>query len=303
MTPQNDRIHSETKALERDAAIILASCAPSHSLTASSVLNSPIDMTKENEGPDKGKLVGAVVQTVRLLRVLAESREPMGVSVAARAAQVNTSTAFNVLRTLTSEGLTAFDEKTKTYRLGAGLFDLAKGLLNSNLSDLIRAELPRLAAETGRLIALWEIVDDRVMLIDRALIDRPVRLDLAVTQRMPLMLGAVGRAAAARLSLKDAELRRHFKPLRWAGTIDAARYINEVREAEQTGYGVDRETLYTGIIAIAAIITDDRGQPVFGLSAIDFANQIDDAEIARVGERLAAAAKSFSPRPAVAGHP
>lgn len=252
-------------------------------------------MTDDIEGPGKGKLVGAVVQTVRLLRVLAASGEPMGVSAAARAAKVNTSTAFNVLRTLTVEGLTAFDEPTKTYRLGAGLFDLAKGLLNSNLKDLIRAELPRLAVETGRLIALWEIVDERVMLIDRALVDRPVRLDLAVTQRMPLMLGAVGRAAAARLDLKDADLKRYFKPLRWAGSIDAARYIREVRAAERDGYGVDRETLYTGIVAIAAIITDDTGRPVFGLSAIDLANQIDDARIAEVGAKLAETARGFSP--------
>lgn len=264
------------------------------SLTLSGLLNSPVRMTEDNEAPGKGKLVGAVVQTVRLLRVLADSGVPMGVSAAARTAKVNTSTAFNVLRTLTVEGLTTFDEATKTYRLGAGLFELAKGLLNSNLADLIRAELPRLAIETGRLIALWEIVDDRVVLIDRALVDRPVRLDLAVTQRMPLMLGAVGRAAAARLELKDADLKRYFKPLRWAGPIDAARYIGEVRAAERNGYGVDRETLYHGIVAIAAIITDEQGRPAFGLSAIDLANQIDDEDIAMVGEKLAEAARRFS---------
>ena len=209
----------------------------------------------------KGKQVGAVVQTIRLLRVLAARGEPMGVSAAARAAQVNTSTAFNVLRTLTAEGLTAFDEATKTYCLGAGLFDLAKGLFTGNLADVIKPELPRLAAETGRLIALWEIVGDRVVLVDRALVNQPVRLDLAVTQRMPLMLGAVGRAAAAQLKLGDAALRRSFRPLRWAGEIDAGRYIREVREAEQKGFGVDRQTLYKGIIAVAAIITDERGQP------------------------------------------
>lgn len=268
--------------------------APSPSLTARGVVNSPARMTERKDTPAKGKLVGAVVQTVALLRVLAASGTPLGVSSAARAAQINTSTAYNVLRTLTAEGLTAFDPVAKTYRLSAGLFDLAKGLLNSNLADLIRAELPRLAAETGRLIALWEIVDDRVVLIDRALIDRPVRLDLAVTQRMPLMLGAIGRAAAARLALTDADLRRYFKPLRWAGSIDATRYIGEVRAAEQDGYGVDRETLYSGIVAIAAIITDDRGRPAFGISAIDLANQIDDADIARVGETLAAVAAGFS---------
>ena len=264
------------------------------SLTSAAAAHSHADMTKDGEPQGKGKLVGAVVQTVRLLRVLAASDEPLGVSAAARAAQVNTSTAFNVLRTLTAEGMTTFDEATKTYRLGSGLFELAKRLLTSNVADLLRAELPRLAAETGRLIALWEVVDDRVVLIDRALVNRPVRLDLAVTQRMPLMLGAVGRAAAAQLQLSDAELRRGFRALRWAGNIDAARYIGEVRTAQRNGYGVDRDTLYTGIVAIAAIVADENGRPAFGLSAIDLSNNIDDDEVAVVGKTLAAAAEKFS---------
>jgi DNA-binding IclR family transcriptional regulator len=130
-------------------------------------------------------------------------------------------------------------------------------------------------------------------------VDRPVRLDLAVTQRMPLLLGAVGRAAAAGLDIDDQELRRQFRRLRWAGTIDAGRYLAEVKDARRTGYGVDRETLYNGIVAIAAIITDETGRPAYGISAIELANRIDDVEIAEVGERLAATAASLSrsPRP------
>jgi DNA-binding IclR family transcriptional regulator len=264
------------------------------SLTRAAPPHSHAGMTKDGEPQGKGKLVGAVVQTVALLRVLAASDEPLGVSAAARAAQVNTSTAFNVLRTLTAEGMTIFDEATKTYRLGSGLFELAKRLLTGNVADLLRAELPRLAAETGRLIALWEVVDDRVVLIDRALVNRPVRLDLAVTQRMPLMLGAVGRAAAAQLKLSDADLRRGFKALRWSGQIDATQYIAEVRTAREKGYGVDRDTLYSGIVAIAAIVTDDHGRPAYGLSAIDLSNNIDDRQVSAVGEALAAVARKFS---------
>ncbi|MBB4155557.1 DNA-binding IclR family transcriptional regulator [Sphingomonas jinjuensis] len=267
------------------------------SLTLVHRMPSPGIMSEETEGPGKGKLVGAVVQTVKLLRVLAASDAPLGVSAAARAAEVNTSTAFNVLRTLSIEGLVDFDAATKSYSLGAGLFDIAKGLLGRNLVDLIRPEIVRLANETGRLIALWEVVDDRVVLIDKALVDRPVRLDLAVTQRMPLMLGAVGRAAAAGLDIDDQELRRHFRKLRWAGSIDASRYLAEVKEARRTGYGVDRETLYNGIVAIAAIITDETGRPAYGISAIELANRIDDDEIAHVGERLAATAASLSRSP------
>ncbi|ALG62249.1 hypothetical protein WG74_06045 [Citromicrobium sp. JL477] len=242
----------------------------------------------------KGKPVGAVLQAVRLLRALSDADAPMGVSAAARAANINTSTAFNVLRTLTAETLTVFDETTKTYSLGPGLLDLSRTLRQPALADRLRAELPELAAQTGRLIALWEFTGTRVILIDRAQSNRPVRLDLDLTQRMPRYLGAIGRAAAAADQLGKAALKKEFGKLRWAGNFTLEDYIQSVDSARELGYGVDRTALYEGIVAIASAVTDADGQPVFGLSAIEFAEGMSDEDIAQTGELLADVARRYS---------
>lgn len=242
----------------------------------------------------KGKPVGAVVQTIRLLRALSDADEPMGVSAAARAANINTSTAFNVLRTLTTETLTVFDETTKTYALGPGLLDLSRTLRQPTLVEKLRVELPKLAAQSGRLIALWELTETRVNLIDRAQINRPVRLDLDLTQRMPRYLGAIGRVAAAADGLSKAALKKEFSKLRWASDVSFDDYTQSIEAAREHGYGVDRADLYEGIVAIASVVTDAEKRPVLGLSAIEFSERISDYDIAKTGEMLAAVAQRYS---------
>ena len=248
------------------------------------------------DGP-KIKVVGAVVHAVALLRVLAASPKPIGASAAAREAKINTSTAFNILRTLTVERLVSFDAPSKTYRLASGIFELAKSI-GHDLSAVIKAELGPLSERTGCLIVLWEVMGDRVILADRAVPDRPVGLNV-VTRRMPLMLGAVGRAMTAALHLSDVEIKKQFAKLRWQGPITIREYIADVRQTEVTGYAIDVGQLYLGITSIAAVVTDQSGAPVYGISAIDMSSLLDELKIDNIGAELARVARALS-APAIA---
>lgn len=251
-------------------------------------------MDDNEAGHSKFKPVGAVLQTIRLLRVLARSERPLGVSAAARAAQVNTSTAFNVLRTLAAENMATFDATTKSYGLGPGIYDLAKGLSDHKLIELMRAEIERLASEANCLIALWQVADDRLTLLHRAVADRPVRLDLAITQRMPLLLGALGRAVAAAKGLSNRDIGKQFAALRWQQPLTLDQYLADVEDARRRGYAVDREILYSGIVTVAATINDETGEPRYGISAIELADRTGEDDVARVGEQLVAACRLFS---------
>ena len=244
------------------------------------------------------KMVGAVTQAVALLRALAASPKPLGASAAARAARINTSTAFNILRTLTAERVTSFDEASKTYSLGLGLFELAKGI-GGDLPAVLKAELNRLSESTGCLMVLWEVAGDRVVLYDRVTPDRPIGLHM-VTQRMPIMLGAVGRAMAASMKLSEAEMKRRFGKLRWQAPITFREYLNDVRQAAERGFAVDVDRLYLGVTSVAAVITDQTGVPAYGLSAIEMSLLVNHDRIEAIGKELAAVARGLSARPASA---
>lgn len=231
--------------------------------------------------------VGAVVHALRILRHLAALGAPAGVSAIARATQVNTSTCFNILRTLTAEGLVVFDPENKTYRLGLGVLELAVGLLGTNHGDLIRPELERLAADTPALICLWQVVgDDRLVLLDRAWRPGAVRLDLPVGKRLPSLAGAVGRAIAHARGLSDADLRGRFAALRWQQPISFEKYLASLRDVQRHGYARDAGITYVGVDSVAAAVPDHTGRPRYGVSAVSIRGQMSDAELHRVGCEL-----------------
>ena len=238
------------------------------------------------------KLVGAVTQAIALLRVLAASRKPMGVSAAAREAKINTSTAFNILRTLAAERLVSFDEVSKTYQLASGLFELAKGI-GSDLPAVLKAELSRISEITGCLMVLWEIVGDRAVLSDRVVPDRPIGLNM-VTRRMPILLGAVGRATAAAMKPELNEIKRRFGKLRWQAEVTLSEYLDDVRSARSLGYAVDRGRLYLGITSVASVITDEGSAPIYGISAIEMSVLLDEKRTDMIGRELAAVARGLS---------
>ena len=184
-------------------------------------------MNDEQAGAGGAKLVGAVLQAVRLLQAIEHSERPLGVSALARAGKVNPSTAFNILRTLVAVEFVTFDAVAKTYRLGDGLLKLSEGLIGQSILDAVRRQTELLATETNSLVGIWQITDDRLVLIDRAVPSSPMRLEMALKHRMPLMLGALGRAMAATLKLSDRKLRAEFKALRW----------EEPRRKEPSGIG------------------------------------------------------------------
>lgn len=252
------------------------------------VLNSDAPLTAPADPSPAGRPVGALVQAMRILRFLAAHGAPEGVSVIARASGVNGSTCFNILRTLSTEGVVHFDPATKTYRLGFGVLELATGLLGTNPGELIRPELERLALTHGALICLWHVTDsDRIVLIERAFDPDAIRVDLPRGKRLPALIGAVGRVIAARRALDAGELRRRFATLRWQSPPRFDEYALSVTEAGRLGYGIDRGQLYIGVDTVGAVVCDRQGAPRYGISSITLYGQKDDAQLAAAGRDMA----------------
>ncbi len=238
-----------------------------------------------------GTSVGAVVQALRILRHLAGQATPAGATAISRATGINTSTCFNILRTLVAERLVEFDTAAKSYRLGFGVVELASGLVGANVADLLRPELERLAAGHNALFALWRVTEaDRLVLVERVAAPSALRPEMRVGLRMPACSGAVGRCVAAARDLDEAALRRAFAEVRWQRAPSFAAWRAEVRRAGRLGYALDRGQIFRGVDAVAAVVTDRAGQPRLGLSAIAIDGLVTRGELVAIGGELAAAA-------------
>lgn len=240
------------------------------------------------------KSVGAVTQAFALLRVLSRTDEPQGVTALARAADVNPSTAFNILRTLVSENAVAFDERTKAYRLCFGLLDICTNLVTRSMAEEIQGDLQRIADNTNCLVGLWQATNANMQLVTRAVADSPMRLDMQVHHKLPSFAGALGRAWAAAQQFDEEKLRKGFGETRWEGPLDAERYVTEVGMARRAGYAIDEGALHPGIVTIASVIVDGEGRVTHGLSASDIAHRLDRSRLAELGEDLRTLAARFS---------
>ena len=242
----------------------------------------------------QGRPVGALVHALRILRHLAAEGTSEGVTAIARATGVNGSTCFNILRTLTAEGLVVFDPADKTYRPGFGLVELAIGVLGTNPSELIHPELERLTREHRTMMTLWHITDsDRFVLIDRAFDPRATRVEMPQGMRLPAMIGGIGRMIAAHRNLPEDELKRAFDKLRWQSPPTFEAYKEGVAQARLRAYSIDNGQVYSGVDVISALIRDAAGTPRYGISSISLVGQTTPEtqhaigrELARTGARL-----------------
>ncbi|MBY6002288.1 helix-turn-helix domain-containing protein [Salipiger bermudensis] len=240
------------------------------------------------------KLVPAVQNAMIIMRLLAASGRPMGATQIAREAGLNVSSAFNILRTLSHEGLLSFDPEAKTYVIGMGLMEFAAPLLGANPSDLIRPTLTAIAQEHQVAIALWQITaNQRIVLIDRFTAPNIVQAVMARSSRLPVFAGGVGRVYAARMGLTKAQTRKGFDSVRWQDEPAFETYWADVQAARESGTAQDRGHLFRGLDIVAALSVDAAGVPRLGMSSITITGQQTDESLDRVGAALAEAGRQI----------
>lgn len=241
------------------------------------------------------KDVGAVAHAVTILHHLSEAAQPLGVAAIARATNISPSSCFAILRTLARYRLAAFRDSDKTYSLGMGIAELATGLVGLRYTDLIRPEIERLASEYNMLVALWRITTDgHIILADRAHSHTAVRVEMTPAQRMPYLVGAVGRCIGAALNLPKAELYSRFSSLRWQRPPSFDEYYSDVLKAKTRGWALDEGNNFLGLITVASVICEPNGRPRFGLSGLAIAGQHDQATLVKMGEELHKTTKIIS---------
>jgi DNA-binding IclR family transcriptional regulator len=244
--------------------------APSETATA------PARARRRN-GESPPSTVNAVASALKILFHLSAIEAPIGVTPLARVLNLNTSTCFNILKTLVRDNLVEFDEKTKGYTIGMGVVDLAKGLFSRDIDvSTVRPMMERVAQKHGVTVSLLRrIKDNRSMIVQIAVSDAPVRISLSVGQILPLLLGAQGQVMAAFAGLDAQELRRQFELLNFGRAISYETYMSNVEDTRRRGWSVDEGYIVRGTVSLSVPIFDRVRLPMFACSATMFSGQYD----------------------------
>lgn len=229
----------------------------------------------DQETAKRSPRVGSVAATIAILRLLASVDQPLGVNAIARRLELTPSSCFNILKTLVDEDFVNFDAATKAYSLGGGVIAIARRALDpASAFELVRSRAEDFAERRSVTVGLWRVIRrQRIMLVGYAAGATSMRIHLTVGQRLPLLMGAVGRCIAAVEHLDDATLERHFAELRWQDPLPLAEYRAEVEETRRNGWGLDQGHFIRGVTTMAVPVINAAGTVSNCISATMFTGQ------------------------------
>ena len=231
--------------------------------------------------------VNSVVKAVAILRHLSTAHGPEGVNAIARKVAISPSSCFNILKTLVFEEFVQFDQLTKTYSLGSGVVDLAVAALDPEAGFLrTRPILERIAREHGVTCGLWRRQGARLILLGAAESQEFARIRFTPGNRLPAMIGAMGRCIAAHSGMSEVEITKAIRHLKWAAPPEPGRYLAEVRAAGDQGYAIDDGDFLQGITSVAAPVIGRDGSPTHCIAATTFKGRFAIGELKKVGASL-----------------
>lgn len=240
---------------------------------------------------DVGRDVAAVIQALAILRVIGSQHKGATLSVIAKAAGVSPSTTLNIIRTLVNQRIASFSRDAKVYRLGIGLLELSRPLLNRSEFELIEPDLYQIATRFETTASVWLVLNDgRLLLLGRIAPDSYIRIEFRIATRLPLYAGATGLVVAAAHQASDKEIISAMKQIRWAVKPSPKAYLAEAKRARLMGFAVDIGNLIRGVTSVAAAVRDRSGRPRLVVGVHAFQGQLETNEIIKLGDELHALA-------------
>ncbi|SEO41895.1 DNA-binding transcriptional regulator, IclR family [Salinihabitans flavidus] len=198
------------------------------------------------------------------------------------AVDLGKATVHRLLGALTDVGFVEFDEGSKLYRLGYGLFSLAAAAQRFSIVEQARPSLVRLAAATEDTVYLSVREGDQALCVDRCTGKFPIRtLTLDVGDRRPLGVGAGSLALLAfqpeddidRILRDDHAARQGFDGF----GEDSLREM--VRATQRDGYAFNGGRIVSAMAAVGVPVKDRDGRALAALSLAAIRERMDPPRV------------------------
>jgi len=146
----------------------------------------------------------------------------------------------------------------KPTEVGTGVTKLAEAALSERQRlEALKPEFRSVAERYGVTMMLWRRAgEDRMLLVLTENCFGNVQIHLPTGQRLPLLLGASGRAAASHLGLTKAEIKQKFQSLRWSRALSFEEYWLDVQTAAKRGWAYDDGHYKAGVMTVAVPVFD-----------------------------------------------
>ena len=214
--------------------------------------------------------VGTVGKALDVLDRVAAFGRPVRFSDLLPGSAYPKATLYRLLRTLTEQGMIAFDPESQTYTPGIRLVRLAHAAWRrASLAPLARAHLDSLSAEIGETVHLAQMDAGAVLYVDKRNARVPVEMFAQAGKVGPAYCTGIGKAM---LAFHDREARERLIAQQsfhayTANTItDAGALRAELDAIRARGHAFDDEEHEPGILCVALPVLSGSGRVMGGLS-------------------------------------
>ena len=214
--------------------------------------------------------IQVIERMTRLLEVLAQHPEPLGLKQISQYTRLHPSTAHRILSSMSADRLVDRVEPG-SYRLGMRLLELGN-LVKSRISvrELALPIMRELHAQTGETVNLSVRHDDEIVYVERTSSGRSaMRVVHVVGTRAPLHATAAGKLFLLEegfARLRDYAKRTGLAP-KTRNTLSGIAFLErDLERIQSQGWAIDNEEAEMGVRCVAAGIRDDAGALVAALS-------------------------------------
>jgi IclR family transcriptional regulator, KDG regulon repressor len=230
--------------------------------------------TQTSPGSGDGEAASSSVKSARrvldILELLGANVEGLKFPQIAELLGLPKSSLHALLATLHAKKWIAFDEASRTYRIGVRAWEVGQGYLRARDLALIADEHRRAArAELNETIQLGVLDGVEVLYIAKVDADRPFRLVSRAGLRLPAWATGLGKVLLA--YLPPAELRRRmegvqFVPFTENTITDIAQLERVLARIRAEGIGRDQGEHTAFVYCVAAPVRDKTGAVVAAMS-------------------------------------
>ncbi|WP_232321201.1 IclR family transcriptional regulator [Sporosarcina ureae] len=213
-------------------------------------------MTKTQE------VSSTVVKAISVINYLNEVSGPQGVSDISKGLGLSTTIVHRLLTTLKLEGMVFQDPRSKLYTLGTIFLDYANKILTEMpIAPVVEPWLMSLRNDTGETVGFYMPTGQMRICVLEYESQQEIRRSVGIGKRLPLHLGASGRAILAFQSPEQQE--------RVLGTLSVEErheMEHNLQEVQNQGYATNEEEISSNVAALSVPVFDKQQSVIGALS-------------------------------------
>lgn len=252
------------------------------------------DLTTAPDEPLMG--TQTISRALKVLGILRQSPNDLGVTELARTLSLNTSTTHRILRALVAAGYVVQSDQTERYQLGREAYLLGRAAERSLGFDSVAPVLERLSDESSESSNLVVRDGDHGLVVLRVESKHPLRFIQPVGTRIPLHCTSSGKvflAFAPDIAAEVAGLGelRQLTPI----TITSGRALmHDLEETRARGYAINRGERLEGVRGVAAPAFDAHGTVTAAVAVQGPDVRIRDDRLDDLGRLVVSRAKEIA---------